>query len=307
MDEAASLEERYVYGQVEPTNSKLIENKDAIFKQIIAQVASTLARTPEDLQDFFKKTFYGYQMTANQSMSFFAEESLKYEIENAISFLLQNGILQVTPEGLKTTAFGNLIAKSNYAVETAVKIKEYISGISEINVNEFIYALCETPDVPLISFKGRKSKDPVRDKLSEAGLFAVDIGNPEATAVSLMEWIDERSEYEIENRYNVYSASTRRAAYETSRLVKFAKDTSEVLGNYSNLKDFDFLSARLYYGVKEDIIPLVVGVKRLGRKRARNLVKIFGNDLSGVSENELQKVEGIGPKLAEKIKLFTNN
>jgi helicase len=122
-----------------------------------------------------------------------------------------------------------------------------------------------------------------------------------------MEWINERSEYEIENKYNVYSASTRRSAYEASRLVKFAKDTSEVLGNYSNLKDFDILSARLYYGVKDDIIPLVVGVKRLGRKRARNLVKIFGNDLSGISENELQKVEGIGPKLAEKIRLFTNN
>ena len=131
--------------------------------------------------------------------------------------------------------------------------------------------------------------------------------NIEATAVSLMEWVDERNEYEIENKYNVYSASTRRSAYEASRLVKFAKDTSEVLGNYSKLKDFDFLSARLYYGVKEDIIPLVVGVKRLGRKRARNLVNIFGNDLSGISENELQKVEGIGPKLAEKISLFAKN
>ena len=79
-----------------------------------------------------------------------------------------------------------------------------------------------------------------------------------------------------------------------------------MLGNYSNLRDFDILSARLYYGVKDDIIPLVVGVKRLGRKRARNVVEIFGNDLSGVSESELQKIEGIGPKLAEKIKLFVD-
>ena len=67
------------------------------------------------------------------------------------------------------------------------------------------------------------------------------------------------------------------------------------------------MSARLYYGVKDDIIPLVVGVKRLGRKRARNIVKIFGNDLSGVSEKELQQIEGIGPKLAEKIRLFVEN
>lgn len=307
MDEASNLQDYYVEGEIELTNSKLVDNKDAIYKQIIAQINSSLSKNLDELTDFFGKTLYGYQMTNNPSMALFAEDSIKYELENAIDFLLQNRIIRATPEGLATTDFGNLIAKSNYSVETAVKIKEYVSSIDKINVSEFIYALCETPDVPLISFKGRKSKDPVLDKLSEEGLFAVDIGNIEATAVSLMEWVDERNEYEIENKYNVYSASTRRSAYEASRLVKFAKDTSEVLGNYSKLKDFDFLSARLYYGVKEDIIPLVVGVKRLGRKRARNLVNIFGNDLSGISENELQKVEGIGPKLAEKISLFAKN
>lgn len=307
MDEAQNLEEYYVEGEIEQTNSKLVDNKDAIYKQIIAQIASSLSKNLDELTEFFGKTLYGYQMNNNPSMAFFAADSLKYELENALSFLLQNGIIRATPEGLKTTEFGNLIAKSNYAVETAVKIKEYVSDISEINVEEFIYALAETPDLPLITFKGRKSKDPVQEKLSECGLFAVDLGNIEATTVSLIEWINERSEFDIENKYNVYSASTRRSAYEASCLVKFAKNTSEVLGDYSNLKEYDILSARLYYGVKPDIIPLVIGVKRLGRKRARNLVKIFGNDLSNVSEKELQKIDGIGPKLAEKIKLFVKN
>ena len=307
MDEAFDLEARYVNGEIELTNSKLIDNKDAIYKQIIAQIASSLSKNLDDLNDFFGKTLYGFQMKNNPSMSMFAQDSLNWELESALEFLLQNGIIRATPEGLKTTAFGNLIAKSNYAVETAVKIKEYVSTMEKLNPAEMTYALAETPDLPLISFKGRKSKDPVRDKLSECGLFAVDIGNPEATAVSLIEWIDERNEYEIENAYNVYSASTRRSAYEASRLVKFAKNTLEVLGNYSNLKDMDYLSARLYYGVKEDIIPLVVGVKRLGRKRARLLMKTFGDNLSEASEKELQKVEGIGPKLAGKVKIFTMN
>lgn len=305
MDEAFDLEARYVNGEIELTNSKLIDNKDAIYKQIIAQIASSLSKNLDDLNDFFGKTLYGFQMKNNPSMSMFAQDSLNWELESALEFLLQNGIIRATPEGLKTTEFGNLIAKSNYAVETAVKIKEYVSTMEKLNPAEMIYALAETPDLPLISFKGRKSKDPVRDKLSECGLFAVDIGNPEATAVSLIEWIDERNEYEIENAYNVYSASTRRSAYEASRLVKFAKNTLEVLGNYSNLKDMDYLSARLYYGVKEDIIPLVVGVKRLGRKRARLLMKTFGDNLSEASEKDLQKVEGIGPKLAGKVKIFT--
>lgn len=307
MDEAFDLEARYVNGEIELTNSKLIDNKDAIYKQIIAQIASSLSKNLDDLNDFFGKTLYGFQMKNNPSMSMFAQDSLNWELESALEFLLQNGIIRATPEGLKTTDFGNLIAKSNYAVETAVKIKEYVSTMEKLNPAEMIYALAETPDLPLISFKGRKSKDPVRDKLSECGLFAVDIGNPEATAVSLIEWIDERNEYEIENAYNVYSASTRRSAYEASRLVKFAKNTLEVLGNYSNLKDMDYLSARLYYGVKEDIIPLVVGVKRLGRKRARLLMKTFSDNLSEASEKDLQKVEGIGPKLADKVKIFTMN
>lgn len=307
MDEAFDLEARYVNGEIELTNSKLIDNKDAIYKQIIAQIASSLSKNLDDLNDFFGKTLYGFQMKNNPSMSMFAQDSLNWELESALEFLLQNGIIRATPEGLKTTDFGNLIAKSNYAVETAVKIKEYVSTMEKLNPAEMIYALAETPDLPLISFKGRKSKNPVRDKLSECGLFAVDIGNPEATAVSLIEWIDERNEYEIENAYNVYSASTRRSAYEASRLVKFAKNTLEVLGNYSNLKDMDYLSARLYYGVKEDIIPLVVGVKRLGRKRARLLMKTFGDNLSEASEKDLQKVEGIGPKLAGKVKIFTMN
>ena len=306
-DEAIDLEDHYVNGEIEKTNSKLVDNKDAIYKQIIAQIASTLSKNIEELTDFFGKTLYGYQMSNNPSMSFFAEESIKFEIESALEFLLKNGIIRASPEGFKTTEFGDLIAKSNYSVETAVKIKEYITGISEINVDEFIYALCETPDMPLITFKGRKSKDPVREKLSESGLFAVEIGNPEATAVSLIEWIDERNEFEIENKYHVYSASTRRSAYEASKLVKFAKDTTQILGNYSNLKDFDYLSARLYYGVRQDLITLVVGVKRLGRKRARNIVQIFGTDLSGVSESELQKIDGIGPKTAEKISMFVKN
>ena len=300
-DEAINLQDSYINGEIELTNSKLIDNKDAVYKQIIAQIASSLSKDLDGLVDFFEKTLYGYQMNNNPSMAMFASDSLKWELENALEFLLQNGIIRATPEGLKTTEFGNLIAKSNYTIETSVKIKEYVTSINEFNTSEFIYALTETPDLPLITFKGKKNKDPVREKLSEEGLFAIDIGNSEATAVSLIEWINERNEFEIENKYGVYSASTRRSAYEASRLVRFAKNTSEILGNYSELKEFDLLSARLYYGVKEDIIPLVVGVKRLGRKRARNITEIFGTDLTNISQKELQKIDGVGETLSRKI------
>ena len=301
VDEAYNLKDHYVYGEIETTNSKLIENRDAVYRQIITQVASTLAKKPADLLEFFGKTFYGFQMEHNEYSGSLGIDSMEYEINNSLEFLVQNGIIQPTPDGLKTTAFGMLIAKSNYAVETAVRLREFLSRSTEIDTSQLIYEICKTPDMPKISFKGRKSKEPVRDKLNKAGVFVVDIGNNEGTAATLMEWMDERNEYEIENAFNVYAASTRRSAYEASLLIKFFKNICNIMNFYSGLDMLDMLSARLYYGVKPEIVPMVVSIKRLGRKRARSLVKIFGEDLRYVTRDQLMKIDGIGPKTAEAI------
>lgn len=302
VDEAYNLKDHYVYGEIEPTNSKLLENKDAVYRQIIAQIASSLSKTPEDIQEFFKETFYGYQMCNNQYLSVFGSDSMEYEINQALEFLMEHGLIKPTPEGMKTTPLGNLVARTNYSVETAVRLKEYLTSISELDIYGLLYQICKTPDIIPVSFKGRRSKEPVREKLNSKGVFVVDIGNTEATAATLMEWIEERTEYQIENIFHVYAAGTRRTAYDASLMVKFFKQMCEILNVYSYTQDLEILSARLYYGVKDDLIPLVVGVKRLGRKRARALVKAFGTDLSQVSKDDLLKVEGIGPKIAENIK-----
>jgi helicase len=301
VDEAYNLKDHYLYGEIEATNSKLLENKDAVYRQIISQVASRLSKTPEDIQNFFKETFYGFQMCNNEILSVYTSDSMEYEINEALEFLIHHGMIKPTPEGLKTTPLGTLISRTNYSVETAVRLKEYTTRNTQLDIYSLIYEIAKTPDIIPVSFKGRKSKEPVRDKLNIKGVFVVEVGNNEATAAALMEWIEEHTEYEIENAFNVYAASTRRTAYDASLLVKFYKEMCEILNIYSYTPDLETLTARLYYGVKDDLIPLVVGVKRLGRKRARALVKTFGTDLSNVSENELIRVEGIGPKIAESI------
>ncbi|BAW31578.1 MAG TPA: DEAD/DEAH box helicase [Methanothermobacter sp.] len=303
LEEAYQLEEYYIDGEVEPTNSKLIENKDAVYHQIIGQIAAGLADNPDNLVEFFKQTFYGHQLANNPNMSMFTD-TLEHEINSSIEFLIKNEIIKPTPSGFKATTFGLLIANSNYSVETSIKLRQFATEMEELDIHRLIYEICKTPDMPFISFKTRKNRDRVREKLQEHGIFTIDVGNPEATAASLIEWINERSEYEIENAFNVYAASTRRAAYEASQLIRFFKNICEVTGIYGYSQALDMLIARLYYGVKEDIIPLVVGVKRLGRIRARRLVNTFGYNLKNVDVDDLQKVDGIGPKMATAIKKY---
>ena len=308
-DEAFNLEEFYVHGEIEVTNSKLIDNDDAVLKQIITQVSSGFAKDMDELIEFFNKTFYGFQISHTyNTMSFgFSDESIKYEISSALEYLIQNGIIRLSPSGLQTTPFGTLISKNNYSVKTAVKLKDYSNMMGdEFNIGSLIYEISRTHDMPKINTKFKANKDNIKEVLSRHDVYVSFVQNSEATAASLIEWINEHKEFEIENYLKVYAASTRRASYEASNLVKYFYEICEVMGNYKFLNEIDKLSSRLYYGVKEELIPLVVGIKRLGRQRARNLVNAFGTDLSRVNVNELMKIDGIGETTANNIRDFYN-
>ncbi|RAP49018.1 MAG: DEAD/DEAH box helicase [Methanosphaera sp. rholeuAM74] len=309
-DEAFNLEDYYVHGEIEVTNSKLIDNEDAVLKQIITQVSSGFAKDMDDLVEFFDKTFYGFQISHTyNTMSFgFSDESIKYEISNALEYLIQNQILRITPSGLQTTPLGTLISRSNYAVKTAVKLKDYSNMMGdEFNFGELIYEISKTSDMPKINTKFRANKDNIKEVLSRHGVYVSFVQNNESTAASLIEWINEHKEYEIENYLKVYAASTRRASYEASNIVKYFYKICDILGNYKHLNEVDKLSSRLYYGVKEDLIPLVVGIKRLGRQRARLVVDAFGKNIKYAQPKELMHIEGIGEKTAQNIVEFYAN
>ena len=308
-DEAFSLEEFYVHGEIEKTNSKLVDNEDAVLKQIITQVSSGFAKDMDELIEFFNKTFYGFQISHTyNTMSFgLGDETIKYEITSSLEYLIQNGIIRVSPSGLQTTPLGTLISKNNYAVKTAVKLKDYSNMMSdEFNVGSLIYEISKTKDMPQINTKFRANKDNIKEVLSKHDVYVSFVQNSESTAASLLEWIDEHKEYEIENYLKVYAASTRRASYEAANLVKYFYNICEILGNYKHLDQVDKLSSRLYYGVKEDLIPLVVGIKRLGRQRARNLIDVFGNNLPNATVQELTHIDGIGETTAQNVVDFYN-
>lgn len=309
-DESFNLDEYYVHGEIEVTNSKLIDNEDAVLKQIITQVSSGFAKDMDELVDFFNKTFYGFQIshTYNTMSLGFSDESIKYEISSALEYLVQNGIIRITPSGLQTTPLGTLISRNNYEVKTAVKLKDYSTMMGDnFNPGSLIYEISKTHDMPKINTKFRANKDNIKEVLSKNGVFISFVSNNESTAASLLEWINERKEYEIENYLKVYAASTRRASYEASNLVKYFYDICDVLGNYKFLNEIDKLASRLYYGVKEELIPLVVGIKRLGRQRARTLVDTYGDNLGNARIKDLTRIDGIGEKTAENIIKFYEN
>ena len=90
--------------------------------------------------------------------------------------------------------------------------------------------------IALITFKGRKSKDPVHEKLSEAGLFAVDIGSYENTVdnENIQKVTDENTEYANNTvNYNSQQNTVNIENQESEKEKEYCKDTEkEVLLNY---------------------------------------------------------------------------
>ena len=79
----------------------------------------------------------------------FSDESIKYEISSALEYLVQNGIIRITPSGLQTTPLGTLISRNNYEVKTAVKLKDYSTMMGDnFNPGSLIYEISKTHDMP---------------------------------------------------------------------------------------------------------------------------------------------------------------
>jgi helicase len=168
LPEAEQLQYQYIYGDIEATNSRLLENRDAVFRQIISQVAAGMAKNLEELLEFFKDTFSGFQMIHSEFSSLFASDTLEYQVKEALDFLMEHGMIQAVPDGLRATAFGMLIAKSNYTVQTAVRLKEFARSGGEFDMSRLVYEICRTPDLIPISLKVVKA-----GTLSGSGLIGL--------------------------------------------------------------------------------------------------------------------------------------
>ena len=301
-DEAFYLNDFYIEGEIELTHSKLIDNHDAVLRQIITQVSTGNAHNVDELIEFFSKTLYGYQIQNScGDMGYAIENSIKIEIESSLQYLIEHQIIRPTPSGLQTTPFGVLISRNNYSVKTAVRLRGVIEKMDEFKEAELIYEVASSVEIPKVNTKYRANKDNIRDVLGRNGIFIYNVTPDDSTAASLLEWINEKKEYEIENYLKVYAASTSRSSYEASSLVKFVGKICDVIGIYEYHNEIETLAARLYYGIKPELIPVVIGIKHLGRQRARKIFDIFRSDLSNVKKEQLMKIDGIGESIATNI------
>jgi len=124
------------------------------------------------------------------------------------------------------------------------------------------------------------------------------------TATLLQDWISEKTEKDITERFNVGMGDVHRFVQSAEWLTYAASEISRITNATSHIPFLHNLRSRLRYGVRSDILELV-GLRGVGRVRGRmlqshNLVNL--PDLYKIPIEELARIPTIGTSIAESIK-----
>jgi helicase len=296
------LVDRYLMGEVEPIRSKL-GAEPALRAHLLSSIATGFVRDREGIHEFLGQTFFAYHGD---------EWMLSDRVDAQLSFLAQGGLIEVQGETLRATPFGKRVSQLYIDPLSALKLREALQAADQRSVSpfSFLHAISTTPDIPLLYL--RAGDEWVEGELSHRQgelLFPIPEEGYEwflasvKTALLFDAWIGEVPEEKIEAQFKIYPGDLRRYV-DAARWLVYALRELGRLFHLGPIRELTHLIARVRYGVKEELIPLVM-TRGVGRIRGRALFNAgyrTRGDLRKGSVATIASIPGIGLGLATKIK-----
>ncbi|MFC1801713.1 helicase-related protein [Nanoarchaeota archaeon] len=315
------IRDRYVYGEVEDIYSKLAV-EPVLRTYLLSLIATGFIRNKNQILEFFSKTFWAHQYKDLAKLEMILMKMLnlleEYEFvkisEREKGFTLASNL--ESGEVIRATPLGRRVVELYIDPYTANHLIKGIKRASSRRFGSFslLQLISHTLEMrPLLRVKVKEYED-IQERLAEHydqllenepviyDPIYDEFMNSIKTALFLEEWIDEKTEEELLEKYNVRPGEIRvklglgdwllYAAEELTRLLQFREVLQEILK----------LRVRLKNGVKEELLPLLK-LKGVGRVRARKLFRNGVKDLGGVKKADIVSLSQIlGKSVAVSIK-----
>ncbi len=287
--------EMYIKGETEDIKSQL-SNESALRTHILALIASDMINKEDEIFEFFKKTFYGFQMPVGY---------LENKVERILDFLEENEFIK-RKRLILATPLGKRTSDLYIDPYTAIIFRKCYQ--LDFDIFCILHTISCTPDMT-----------PIRAKRSELEeLFAMAYTHELAidefdvdqdtffealkTASILMDWISEQSQDKIVERYDIGPGDLHGRVELADWLLYAFGEIGKIL-KYPYARDVEKLRLRVKYGVREELLP-IVSIKGVGRVRARRLFDAGFDSIEKLKRAKVEtltRIPGIGRKLAEEI------
>ncbi|MGV8172219.1 MAG: LAGLIDADG family homing endonuclease [Candidatus Woesearchaeota archaeon] len=316
--EKQEIYDTYITGVPEPIVSKLAV-EPIMRTYILSLIASGFIATTSELESFFQETFYakhygdttklkqiihrmveqleewGFIIVGNSG-----HEHLEDKSENSKDFVsaLKLAFKKEYTEKLSATLLGHRVSELYLDPYTAHDIIESLKvGLKKkpeetFNGYSLIHLVCTCLELrPLLRVKSREAEDIVEkmNKNSELMLTEIpemfdenydDFLNSVKTTEFFMEWLDEKDEEYLLEKYDVRPGELHSKKELADWLLYSMEELSKLLKMHVLIRDVAKLRFRLKYGAREELIPLLQ-LKNVGRIRAR---KMFDNKIRDISD-----------------------
>jgi len=301
------LIDNYTLSDPEEITSKLASPR-AVRSHLLASIAAEMTRNREEIDSLIAGTFFSHQ---------FDQWEINQHVSSALGFLEEGSLIETSADGFYTaTPIGRRTSQLYIDPYTAILFRDVLSGTDNHSIIGILHLICHTPDQPLTYVTSSEVEEyevVVDDYLDELMIEPPIEESPRAysdflaqikTAILLQDWISEKTEKDITERYNVGMGDVHRYVQSAEWLTYAASEISRIINVTSHSSFLHNLRSRLRYGVRSDILELV-GLKGVGRVRGRilhnhNLVNL--PDLYKVPIEELARIPTIGTSIAESIK-----
>ena len=292
-EELDYVKTRFWRSDVEPITSKL-GSESAFYSFILSALSSEGTMTKDDLMRFAKE-------------SLLPEVLVKKYLSEGLEWLSENGFVEIVDQKVKLTKLGTRVADLYINPITANVLRNALENVREDCDIAYFHAMAYTPDGPTIQVTRTEGEELI-DEL-ECDLY---LGEPYdeleyesylsalKVAFIIHDWIDEKDEDYILNKYGIGSGDLRTIVDTMDWLAYSTYHLAKVLEMQERAKYLEKLYLRVRDGVREELIELVK-VPGIGRKRARLLFDAGIKKPEDIVMNP-QKVKALlGPILGDKI------
>lgn len=287
-DEVDYLIRNYINARVEDVKSKFLTDKN-LATHILSAIASGYASSIDDIMRFISSTL-GY-VQGDFDKNEFLRDLLRRKVDDLINFLVESGFLERMDSNVAATALGSLLNNLYLDPYTA---NTYIRGLrarDETNDLGYTHLIVQSPEVPRLRVRRNEFDDylelvldnwdyllikpPISRDEIENGEFEdeelEDYLSTVKTAVMLLDWANEVSEDELYKNYDVGPGDLRVYSDLMDWLASAVARLAGALNMRRHEEMLNILRWRLTYGVRDELIELVVNLEGVGRARARAL------------------------------------
>ncbi|MEM4262449.1 MAG: DEAD/DEAH box helicase [Thermoplasmata archaeon] len=303
-DSRSFLLENYLLADPENVYSKL-GTEPALRSHVLAAIATGSVRSEEGMFRFLEHSFLAKQTDID-----FLQDTL----HRILAFLENNDMIKIDQDGsLRATFFGKRVSDLYLDPASAVTMRKALTVFRKDAEFGTLHALAATVDLKPLYMR-RSDYDWVEELLEEKRSEMLleppsDLGQYEfylaevKTASLIQDWIEERTEEEIERKFGIGPGDIR-SKMEVAEWMAYSMDQLSAIFNEEAHEILQPLVRRIGKGVRPELLELTK-IRNIGRVRARVL---FNNGFKSVSDirnasiERLAALPTIGHALAAQIK-----